>query len=323
MPIKGYSTSEVRWVENGASWYVPSMTVLNQCMGGAARIWTVSDSDFRQLKSSLPDAGTMGCPNYPNGTMYKAPYNPDVWLVMNGRSWYVPNNDTVVCWGNWGVVHWVSSGEAVRFRYNYPAAGTATCPLPNGYQYKGSDTTVWVMWNNQRYAVPSMEMYDQCITQRLWSPYQLVSDATRDFWNNFFPYGNAPGWCSHAPRTEGAIAWASGFLGASVLPDGWSTVTACDHFVGLAYGMANSGYTTAYNHWLSLVSRGLAYGDSAVPFGALAFFGPVPGNSAGHVMLSLGNGTFISTGTTVHYAHLADFGNFQGWAWANPEWPGR
>jgi uncharacterized protein YraI len=64
----------------------------------------------------------------------------------------------------------------------------------------------------------------------------------------------------------------------------------CDHVVGLAYGFSASGSTTAYNHWLQVPSAYKHAGDTSVPAGGLAFFS----GGSGHVMISIGNGKFVS-----------------------------
>jgi cell wall-associated NlpC family hydrolase len=65
----------------------------------------------------------------------------------------------------------------------------------------------------------------------------------------------------------------------------------CDHVMALAYGWSASGSTTAYNHWLAVPSADKHAGDRTVPAGGLAFFG----GGAGHVMISIGGGDFVST----------------------------
>ncbi|GGL26647.1 peptidase inhibitor family I36 protein [Phycicoccus endophyticus] len=64
----------------------------------------------------------------------------------------------------------------------------------------------------------------------------------------------------------------------------------CDHLVGLAYGWAHSGSSTAYVHWTQIPATYKHAGSTNVPAGGLAFFG----GGSGHVMISIGGGTFIS-----------------------------
>ena len=65
----------------------------------------------------------------------------------------------------------------------------------------------------------------------------------------------------------------------------------CDHVMGLAYGFPASGSVTALAHWQAIPSGKKHPGDRTVPAGGLAFFG----GGDGHVMISIGGGTFVST----------------------------
>ena len=124
-------------------------------------------------------------------------------------------------------------------------------------------------------------------------------------------------------REDKAVAWARAQLGQRYQADGAPWNGWCDRFVANAYGRTRSGYAHAAAHWRALRDRGLAHpGDTNVPFGALAFSA---GTNAtyGHVMLSLGNGRFITTAETIREANLSYGGNYWGWSWADPEWPGR
>ncbi len=123
-------------------------------------------------------------------------------------------------------------------------------------------------------------------------------------------------------KEKRAIDWAWQQVGKTHQADGKRWNNWCDRFVANAYGMANSGYATAYIHWQDLLARGLArVGDRNVPAGGLAFF---LNSWSGHVMLSLGDGRFISTGPKVFLTDAnRSFGQYLGWAPANSEWPGR
>ena len=68
----------------------------------------------------------------------------------------------------------------------------------------------------------------------------------------------------------------------------------CDHVMALAYGWSASGSTTARAHWLAIPSSYKHAGDSNVPAGGLAFFSG-GSTGAGHVMISIGGGNFVST----------------------------
>jgi uncharacterized protein YraI len=66
----------------------------------------------------------------------------------------------------------------------------------------------------------------------------------------------------------------------------------CDQLVAVDYHLASSSSGgTAYKHWLNIPSTYKHPGDSIVPAGGLAFFST---SSDGHVMISIGNGKFIS-----------------------------
>ncbi|MBV1856210.1 hypothetical protein [Catellatospora tritici] len=93
-------------------------------------------------------------------------------------------------------------------------------------------------------------------------------------------YGN-PRSCSQA------VTWAINHKTTSYVADYYNR---CDHIMGLAYGWSASGSTTAYNHWLAVPSAYKHAGDTSVPAGGLAFFS----GGAGHVMISIGNGKFLS-----------------------------
>ncbi len=94
------------------------------------------------------------------------------------------------------------------------------------------------------------------------------------------------------PRTCGeAVTWAKNHQTTSYHSD---YAGRCDHVMALAYGWSASGSTSAHSHWLAIPGSFKHAGDSVVPAGGLAFFS---GGSSGygHVMISIGGGTFIST----------------------------
>lgn len=94
------------------------------------------------------------------------------------------------------------------------------------------------------------------------------------------------------PNTcAGAVTWAKNHVTTSYHSD---YAGRCDHVMGLAYGWAHSGSTSARSHWLAIPGAYKHAGDSNVPAGGLAFFS---GGSSGygHVMISIGGGYFLST----------------------------
>jgi uncharacterized protein YraI len=89
----------------------------------------------------------------------------------------------------------------------------------------------------------------------------------------------------------GAVTWAKNHVTTSYHSD---YAGRCDHVMALAYGWSASGSTTAHAHWLAIPGSYKHAGDSNVPAGGLAFFSG-GSTGAGHVMISIGGGNFIST----------------------------
>lgn len=120
-------------------------------------------------------------------------------------------------------------------------------------------------------------------------------------------------------RETRALSWARAQLGRT----GWNNW--CDRFVANAYGRSASGYYSAYVHYQDLARRGLIRTTGTPPAGALVFYAPAAINGySGHVQLSEGNGTYITTAPTVRRVNLTWPGSrYLGWSYANPEWAGR
>lgn len=98
------------------------------------------------------------------------------------------------------------------------------------------------------------------------------------------------------PRTcSAAVTWAVNMDNQydSPLNSASNYYRLCDRFVANAYGWTNSGSETAYIHWTQIPSTYKRAGDRSVPAGGLAFFSSGSGG-AGHVMISIGNGYFMS-----------------------------
>jgi uncharacterized protein YraI len=87
-----------------------------------------------------------------------------------------------------------------------------------------------------------------------------------------------------------AVTWARNHYTTSYHSDYYRR---CDHVMGLAYGWSASGSTTAYVHWTQIPGSLKHPGSTSVPAGGLAFFSSSGG--AGHVMISVGGGQFMST----------------------------
>ncbi|GAA4212544.1 hypothetical protein [Actinocatenispora rupis] len=84
-----------------------------------------------------------------------------------------------------------------------------------------------------------------------------------------------------------AVAWAKSHETRTYHKDYYRR---CDHIMGLAYGFGASGSETAYVHWKQVPARFKHAGSTSVPAGGLAFFS----GGAGHVMISIGGGKFVS-----------------------------
>lgn len=74
-------------------------------------------------------------------------------------------------------------------------------------------------------------------------------------------------------------------------------VGMCDRFVAQIYGFDSSGYSTAVKNWLATPQSLKHSGDWNAPAGALMYWSG-GSTGAGHVALSLGNGSIISTDAT-------------------------
>lgn len=74
-------------------------------------------------------------------------------------------------------------------------------------------------------------------------------------------------------------------------------VGRCDEFVAKMYGFGSSGYATAVKNWEATPSGLKHPGDYNAPVGALMYWSGGR-TGAGHVAISLGNGSIISTDAT-------------------------
>jgi hypothetical protein len=211
--------------------------------------------------------------------------------------------------GSINVRYGPSTGYPVITTATYGAGFTLICQWQGGTNVNGNAT-----WDEVRFG-------------------NGVVGAISDYWTT------TPSWNNYAPGTGGcptgtvreqrAVEWArsvlgqsstNGDLGDSNHPwNGW-----CDNFVAHAYGRAASGYPTAIAHFSALNSRGLIRSGTA-PAGALTFFAASAVNGyAGHVMISDGDGNYITSATTVQRVSLSWPGaSYIGWAYGDPEWGGR
>jgi alpha-tubulin suppressor-like RCC1 family protein len=158
---------------------------------------------------------------------------------------------------------------------------------------------------------------------------QAYNSAGSSAWTS---WGCATTPTGSATREQNAITWATGQVGSTGY-EGY-----CELFAENAFGTSGR-YASAIANYNAMNSRGTIHaGDTNVPAGALAFFGATSSNgNYGHVMLSLGNGQFISTNvgssgylvnsghvgyTTIAYVQ-ASSGPYLGWSYADSGWAGR
>ncbi|TWE11728.1 hypothetical protein [Rudaeicoccus suwonensis] len=124
-----------------------------------------------------------------------------------------------------------------------------------------------------------------------------------------------------------AVAWANSQIGSMSYPG------LCELFVENAYGTSGR-YASAITAFRSLQAAGQIHtSSSGIPAGALVFSeSPQWDKGYGHVMLSRGDGTFVSGGvatsvgnhsTVQTFNSPAPTGGFLGWAYAPTSWPGR
>ena len=85
-----------------------------------------------------------------------------------------------------------------------------------------------------------------------------------------------------------AVTWAKNHVGVTSSDYNHR----CDHVVALAYGRSASGHNSAAAHWSAMPSQ-YKHSGTTVPAGGLAFFS-IPNSTAGHVMISIGGGKFVS-----------------------------
>lgn len=128
---------------------------------------------------------------------------------------------------------------------------------------------------------------------------------------------------SISPNREAiALSRAVALLSHVYQDNGRYWANYCDHFIGVVFGMANSGYNTATDHFHAMQSRGMVHYDTNPPKGAMMFYGTDSG--AGHVAFALGNGYVITTpsydGGAIYITSVLHFANPRGWSYAQPSW---
>ncbi|MFI5836627.1 peptidase inhibitor family I36 protein [Micromonospora sp. NPDC051300] len=114
------------------------------------------------------------------------------------------------------------------------------------------------------------------------------------------------------PRAAEAVAFAKARLGHT----DWNN--QCELFVERAFGTSGR-FATARAHYQWQRDNGRIHTGSVPPAGAAVFFTST--TSAGHVMLSIGGNSAISTGPTVYQTNsFRDRPDYLGWAYVPSSW---
>jgi hypothetical protein len=118
-----------------------------------------------------------------------------------------------------------------------------------------------------------------------------------------------------------ALAWASAQL-YSHADDYY-----CERFVEHAFGVYGvpPGYTSALADYRAQLATGHIHTDLNPPAGALVFYRNAYDGGNGHVELSRGDGSYLTTsnGGGVQIVSFSWGGSFQGWSWVQSNWSGR
>ncbi|MFB9908627.1 NlpC/P60 family protein [Allokutzneria oryzae] len=115
------------------------------------------------------------------------------------------------------------------------------------------------------------------------------------------------------PAAARAVSWAKSMVGKSQYHH------YCELFVELAYGTSGR-FASAKSHYNWQKSNGRLKSGNA-PAGALVFM--YMNSTYGHVVVSLGNGTAVSTGQKSSKIEILSTAGNAGWADAPSSWPGR
>ncbi len=334
---KTFKTSDsgaVYVISGGNSYWVPNPETLIACLGGWAPVqMNMPAYEFRWAISSYPSAGTFACSKiaYSNNTLLQGS-GPGVYLVRNGVWYGIPNPSVLGCYGGWPAVRHVSDTEILRLTITYPNGGTAGCPysVPEGSKLLAPNGTVFLLHNGQIFGMPNAETLIGCYGG--WTGVRLASQAEINAMFATYPYAGAAGCAAQPPPTistkeQRAIDWAKSQLGST----SWNGL--CELMAEQAFGTRGRYGSALANANAKIAARQMHSGDTNVPAGALAFFGAATVNGGyGHVMISIGNGQFISNGYTwnghVYGARITTIGSvgagpYIGWAWADSSWPGR
>ena len=320
-------------IANGQMYGVPNPETLIACLGGWPAVHNISPAQMAWAHASYTYAGAYKCPviSYAQNTLLQGS-GAGVYLVRNGAWLGIPNPSVLGCYGGWPAVHHVSDSEILRLTLTYPNGGTAACPysLPEGSKLLAPNGTVFLLHNNLIFGMPNAETLLGCYGG--WNGVRSASQAEIDAMFATYSYAGAAGCALPPPPTtptkeQRAIEWAKSQVGSTA----WNGL--CELMVEQAFGTRGRYGSALANANAKIASGQMHSGDTNVPAGALAFFGAANVNGGyGHVMISIGNGQFVSNGYTwngrVYGARITTIGSvgagpYIGWAWADSSWPGR
>ena len=124
--------------------------------------------------------------------------------------------------------------------------------------------------------------------------------------------GSSGGTFPADPRASEAVAFAKARLGHT----DWNN--ECELFVERAFGTSGR-FATATAHYQWQKANGRIHTGSVPPAGAAVFFTST--TSAGHIMLSIGGNSAISTGPTVYQTNtFRQRSDYLGWAYVPSSW---
>jgi hypothetical protein len=156
-------------------------------------------------------------------------------------------------------------------------------------------------------------------TDGLWVPDQYVKTGSDGFVSGLprcdvdgMKPGGGGGSYPADPRASEAIAFAKARIGHT----DWNN--QCELFVERAFGTSGR-FATARAHYQWQRDNGRIHTGSVPPPGAAVFFTST--TSAGHIMLSIGNNTAISTGPSVYQTStFRNRSDYLGWAYVPSSW---
>lgn len=112
-------------ISGGRSFWLLSSETANVCWGGWNKLQMVPYEEMRVIYKLYPGGGSNVC--YPNGTMVSSAGDPKVYVVRDGRLFWVLDGATVNCLGGWGAIRKVGSWELTVAKSIYPYAGGYAC----------------------------------------------------------------------------------------------------------------------------------------------------------------------------------------------------